>query len=87
MARWTKGGLDIANTWYPDGGFALLVAGAYVGLAAGAAWRLLHVALSAVLALDAYWVHSLPIGNAGPGRGIVGETAYSAAGIYVTSMP
>lgn len=34
FARWTDGSLDVANTWYPDGGFALLEAGAYVGLAA-----------------------------------------------------
>lgn len=34
FARWDEGSLDVANTWYPDGGFALLEAGAYVGLAA-----------------------------------------------------
>lgn len=34
FASWANGGLDVANTWYPDGGFALLEAGAYVGLAA-----------------------------------------------------
>jgi hypothetical protein len=34
FAHWTSSGLDVANTWYPDGGFALLEAGAYVGLPA-----------------------------------------------------
>lgn len=51
----------------------------------GAAWRRLYVALSAVFFLDVYWVYSLPIGNAGPGRGILGGTVYSAAGIYLLS--
>ncbi len=54
-------------------------------LAAGNAWRRLHVALSAVLFLDVYWVYTLPIGNAGPGRGFLGETIYSAPGIYLLS--
>ena len=34
FAHWTGSSLDVANTWYPDGGFALLEAGAYVGLPA-----------------------------------------------------
>ncbi len=34
FARWSSGGLDVANAWYPDGGFALLEAGVYVGLPA-----------------------------------------------------
>ena len=51
-------------------------------LAAGTAWRFLYVALSAVAFLNIYWVYSLPMGNAGPGRGILGDTVYSAAGIY-----
>lgn len=54
-------------------------------LAAGAAWRVLYLALSGVLFLDVYWVYSLPIGNAGPGRGILGDSVYSAAGIYLMS--
>jgi hypothetical protein len=54
-------------------------------LAAGIRWRRLYVAMSAVAFLNVYWVYSLPIGNAGPGRGILGDTVYSAAGIYVMS--
>ena len=54
-------------------------------LAAGIAWRRLYVALTAVLFLDVYWVYSLPIGNAGPGRGILGDTIYRPAGIYALS--
>ena len=48
-------------------------------------WRWLCVALSAIAFLDVYWVYSLPIGNAGPGRGILGPTVYSPAGIYFLS--
>ena len=51
-------------------------------LAAGIAWRRLYVALTAVLFLDVYWVYSLPIGNAGPGRGIFGTTLYRPEAIY-----
>jgi len=54
-------------------------------LACGPAWRRLYVVLSAVLFLDVYWVYTLPIGNAGPGRGLLADTAYSPAGIYLAS--
>ena len=43
------------------------------------------MALTAVLFLDVYWVYSLPIGNAGPGRGILDDTIYRPAGIYALS--
>ena len=48
-------------------------------------WRSLYVAISAIAFLDVYWVYSLPIGNAGPGRGILADTVYSPAGIYFLS--
>ncbi len=54
-------------------------------IAAGPAWCRLYIALSTIFFLDVYWVYSLPIGNAGPGRGILGETVYSAAAIYILS--
>ena len=53
---------------------------------ARAAWRLAFVGLSVVLLLDAYWVYTLPIGNAGPGRGPLADTIFSAAGIYLVSL-
>ena len=54
-------------------------------LAAGPEWRRLYVALSAIVFFDVYWVYSLPGANDGPGRGILGATIYSPAGIYVLS--
>jgi hypothetical protein len=54
-------------------------------LAAGIAWRRLYVALTAVLLLDVYWVYSLPIGNAGPGRGILGMTLFRPEAIYAVA--
>jgi Gpi18-like mannosyltransferase len=51
-------------------------------LAAGIAWRRLYVALTTVLLLDVYWVYSLPVGNAGPGRGILGMTVFRPEAIY-----
>jgi hypothetical protein len=54
-------------------------------LACGPAWQRLYVVLSAVLFLDVYWVYTLPIGNGGPGRGLLADTAYSPAGIYLAS--
>ena len=54
-------------------------------LAAGPEWRRLYVALSAIVFFDVYWVYSLPGANAGPGRGILGATIYSPAGIYAMS--
>ncbi|MEI7744393.1 MAG: hypothetical protein WCK58_11695, partial [Chloroflexota bacterium] len=50
------------------------------------AWWAVFAAVSAILFLDAYWVYSLPIGNAGPGRGLLADTLYSPAGIYLTSL-
>ena len=50
------------------------------------AWRAVFAALSAILFLDVYWVYSLPIGNAGPGRGLLGPTVYSPAGIYLVAL-
>ncbi|HEU0237582.1 MAG TPA: hypothetical protein VFR14_14180 [Candidatus Limnocylindrales bacterium] len=54
-------------------------------LACGASWRRLYAVLSVVLFLDVYWVYTLPIGNAGPGRGLLADTVYAPAGIYLTS--
>lgn len=54
-------------------------------LAAGSAWRRLYVALSAIYSLDVYWVYSFPGRQVGADRGILGETAYSATGIYLLS--
>ncbi|MCJ7710670.1 MAG: hypothetical protein MUQ32_07530, partial [Chloroflexi bacterium] len=49
-------------------------------------WKLVFIGVSAVVFLDAYWVYSLPIGNAGPGRGPLADTIYSPAGIYLLSL-
>ena len=54
-------------------------------LAAGPEWRRLYVALSAIVFFDVYWVYSLPGANEGLGRGVLGATIYSPAGIYVLS--
>ncbi len=54
-------------------------------LAAGPDWRRLYVAVSAIAFFDVYWVYSLPGANDGPGRGALGETIYSPAGIYLLS--
>ena len=44
--------------------------------ARGRSWRLAFVGVSLVLLLDAYWVYSLPIGNARPGRGPLADTVF-----------
>ena len=49
-------------------------------------WWLVFIGVSVVLFLDAYWVYTLPIGNAGPGRGLLADTFYSPAGIYLLSL-
>jgi len=54
-------------------------------LACGPSWRRLYAVLSVVLFLDVYWVYTLPIGNAGPGRGLLADTVYAPAGIYLAS--
>ena len=38
LRRWTRGGLDIANTWYPDGGFASSRRG-YTSASRPSPWR------------------------------------------------
>lgn len=54
-------------------------------LACGASWRRLYAVLSVVLFLDVYWVYTLPIGNAGPGRWLLADSVYAPAGIYFAS--
>ena len=54
--------------------------------ASGRAWRWVYVAVSAVLFLDVYWVYTFPVGNIGPGRGILAWTIFSPAGIYLLSF-
>ena len=53
--------------------------------ARGRSWRLVYAGVSIVLFLDAYWVYTLPIGNIGPGRGLLADTVYSPRGS--TSSP
>src|SRR5206468_6074127 len=54
--------------------------------AAGRAWRWLYAAVTAVLFLDVYWVYTFPVGNIGPGRGLLAWTVFSPVGIYLLSF-
>lgn len=45
-------------------------------------WRALYAAISLIAFLDVFWVFTLPVGNGGPDRGLLGTTVLSPAGIY-----